>query len=247
MDGCFWDAFFRSRKSHHFLAAMRAYKRDIYENVFRKAFAEPPAGKVIWVTDSYDQSYGLDIYAKLRKRNAIIDSDISKLCMSRVKEQRMVTSDAASAPFRNDSIDVIISPSTMDHCAKEELDKFLSEAERVMKAGGVAVVLVHNRENIFMRFGILQVLEKIPYFTYSRKEVNAIVRKHAKLELSDVFYAMNMPFPLLSTSLVNLLDRMKLLKGMIGWIVKAYLRMSSRVSRIPYMAELMCIVLKKKA
>jgi SAM-dependent methyltransferase len=246
MDGCFWDAFFRSRKSHHFLAAMRAYKRDIYENVFRKAFAEPPAGKVIWVTDSYDQSYGLDIYAKLRKRNAIIDSDISKLCMSRVRGRRRLSADASAPPFKDGSIDIIISPSTMDHCDKGTFDVFLHEAERVLRSRGTAVILLHNKENIFMRFELLKILERIAYSTYSKRELEAVLKRHSRLELSDAFYVLNMPFPLLSTAAINFLDRKRLDSGAIGEFVRRYLKMSSRVSEFPYLSELLCAVLKKK-
>ena len=240
-----WERFFRKRKEHYFLSTLKSYKRKTYRKIFDKIFDKSPKNKIIWITDSFDQFYGLDTFHKFRQNNIVIDSDISLLCIKKVRKQYKLALDIKKVPFKSNSIDIVISPSTVDHFDKIFFSEFLNEIERILKPRGIAIILLHNKQNIFMRFLILRILEREKYYTYSKSEVLKTLEAYNNLKLKCILYTFNLPFPLFSTSFINFLDRHKIKINFIRKIIYKFLDKASEISEYPYFSELICFVIKK--
>jgi SAM-dependent methyltransferase len=120
----------------------------------------------------------------------IIGIDISSEITARAKENtpqsnryscEYTSCDIRKLPFRDNSFDLVISDSTLDHFEhKEHITASLSELKRILKAGGTLIITMDNKQNIteplfrlWLRLGIH------PFFigkTYSMKElINALV------------------------------------------------------------------------
>lgn len=65
-----------------------------------------------------------------------------KAFINAVRKKDIRYGNATKLPFKNETIDVVYSLHTIEHLYEEEFQKFLNEAERILKPGGVFRVAI---------------------------------------------------------------------------------------------------------
>lgn len=91
-----------------------------------------------------------------------------KLHPSLFSKLKFVQGDATTLPFEDDTFDIVVSFSTIEHIAEKDARlRVFNEISRVLKPGGVAIVTVPNKISTF-------------YFAHRRNE---------RLKISDYGYA----------------------------------------------------------
>lgn len=102
---------------------------------------------------------------------------------------RYAICDVRCLPFNTNSFDLIISDSTLDHFRKKgDIITALNEFSRVLKPGGILVITMDNKTNLFEPFFRLWILFGLaPFYsgyTYSIKELKEALVK-AGLNVTD--------------------------------------------------------------
>jgi ubiquinone/menaquinone biosynthesis C-methylase UbiE len=106
-------------------------------------------------------------------------------------------------PFRNDSFDVVLATSVLEHFRKPE--KAVAEIARITKEGG-CLLFLSPTENIFYRFGRWLFRYKKPEdHYYSAKDIEGILERFFLVEASRDF-----PFNLLPLFSMYRLGRYRL-------------------------------------
>jgi len=84
--------------------------------------------------------------ASMVTASKIVNSELSSECVKRIS---FVTGDALSLPLKDESIDVVVSFSTIEHIPHEaKRKKSIEEIYRVLKKGGAFAITTSNRWNI---------------------------------------------------------------------------------------------------
>lgn len=239
----FWDYFFGSRGKHYYSNTLKKYKKRAYEKVFDEDTKDIPKDKNILLTDSYDLFFNLDLVEKFREKNSIISLDISRKCVEGASKNYngLINGDSRKIPLKENSIDMIVSPSTLDHFKKDDFKKALREIERILKVNGKAFIFLHNQKNIFLRFQILNLIEENDYFTYNETEIKQIMAEQKNLHVKDISFVFNLPFPFLSTSFINFLDEHEIHSSLFEKI----LNNAVKINDCPCFAELIYVEIKK--
>lgn len=137
-----------------------------------------PAEKVdrLLKTDLFDELVSEGIYPLLSRRaNHIFCIDTSLFTLRAVQGwpvgPRRIGADVRRLPFANESFDVIVSNSTLDHFRSiDDIASSLCELHRVLRTGGYLIITLDNLSNplIFMRsrlpFQFLNKLGIVPYY-----------------------------------------------------------------------------------
>jgi SAM-dependent methyltransferase len=114
------------------------------------------------ITDLYESFFsqtGLCQALSLRSEE-VIGLDISRaICIGAKRaasatglDIKEVSGDAREIPLANDSVDLILSPSTFDHFP--EIETALAECWRVLRPGGRLVLVLNSADNPFYKFGV---------------------------------------------------------------------------------------------
>ncbi len=162
--------------------------RRVHFNLVTK-WAGSIIGKTILKTDLFAEAlepFRAFLWDILEMNGDIIGIDISSEITSqaRIKAAQYapnspaeyITSDVRQLPFSNDSFDLIISDSTLDHFHhKKEIIAALSELSRVLQPGGVLIITMDNKTNLTDPFLRLWIFFKLHHFfigkTYSIGEL----------------------------------------------------------------------------
>lgn len=111
-------------------------KTDLYEEAYGKEEA------LLSMSNKYDKFFGIDISydivnnAKLKLE--YIDNNLKKT-------SQCLVADVRGIPFKENTFDLVISPSTLDHFL--EIDVALNEIYRILKPGGTFAITLNNRYN----------------------------------------------------------------------------------------------------
>ncbi len=174
----------------------RDYVKDVYQVLFDKWLSGFNKG-ITLKTDLYDESlttYNL-IHLLNDRCEHIIGTDVSfhiaasaqkRLLTKHRNWRNAVVSDIRKTALKTDSLDQIISNSTLDHfLIKEDIIISLKELHRILKTGGTLIITLDNPTNpmVFLRnsasYRFLKFIKVIPFYmgaTLSSKELIRIMK-----------------------------------------------------------------------
>ena len=123
-------------------------------------------GKRVFKTDLREEAYGEDeILLSLGNEGAVLTGiDIShrttRDAARRVEEARRIqdvaTADVRTLPFINNSFDIVLSSSTLDHFNEAtEIERSLREIYRVLRPEGKVIITLNNYHNVSYRIAAL--------------------------------------------------------------------------------------------
>ncbi|MFC2092188.1 class I SAM-dependent methyltransferase [Elusimicrobiota bacterium] len=160
------------------------YKSDEFVRLISEWVGSISGCKVL-KTDLREESDGEDevLYTLSRQDAEFFGIDISSETAQRADmlQQKMglshnyVAADVRAVPFSDDTFDVIISTSTLDHFKKDsDLMLSLIELKRVLKPGGKMVLTLNNKYNV--NFYVMVKLERmlglinypVRFYTFTR-------------------------------------------------------------------------------
>jgi len=169
-------------REHYLDDFLGAIKRDAYLRLIGR-WADC-GGRRALKTDLFEEAMGPDAF--LDRIAAVaelaVGIDLSVAAARRARRRfaaeglRCVAADVRCLPFRDGAFDRIVSPSTLDHfAAGGDLHVSLLELDRVMTAGGRAVITLDNRQNVFdPLLRLVARLGLVPYFLGRSYTVNEL-------------------------------------------------------------------------
>jgi SAM-dependent methyltransferase len=127
-----------------------------------------------WASSEGAEAYGLDlsrIVAARARRNAVAEGAMLRLTQADIRD----------VPFRSGSFDVVYTMGTIEHI--DEYAEAVREVRRVLRPGGIAIIGVPNKWDIFLRPLLVNFLEafgKYPYApekSFSAAELKSVVEE----------------------------------------------------------------------
>jgi ubiquinone/menaquinone biosynthesis C-methylase UbiE len=158
----YWAQFGKGRvNGQNYDVLLAEQYRQVHLNLITR-WADVTAGQVVLKTDLFAEAVSPSrafLWGMLKADNAVIGIDVSGTTTSRARINSVkyapdapgtfVNCDVRQLPFMNDSLDFIVSDSTLDHFAHtEEIDAALAEFKRVLKPGGRLIVTMDNKSNL---------------------------------------------------------------------------------------------------
>jgi SAM-dependent methyltransferase len=218
---------------HEFL---RAYS-DLAAVGLMNRWWQPDAVLTALKTDLYDENWSPAVFTRLASLNGIaagvdVSPAVAARARRRVGTDMLSVADVRAMPFAPESIDRILSLSTIDHFEDAgDIGTALREFHRVMKPGGTIILTMDNPVNpvVWLRnalpFKFLHRLGLVPYFVGRTISPWALRREleRAGFEVRECTAAMHFPrvAVLAAHRLVNRAgERSRLLKliGSFEWL-----------------------------
>jgi len=146
----------RLRSRGHYLDPfLGRLKHDVYVELIRRWGHEHLSGTVL-KTDLFEEAGGPDAWlpAVAGDSRLAIGIDVAAATTEAARANagaacRYVTTDVRHLPFGSGSIDLIVSPSTLDHFEEPtDLGRSLGEFRRVLRPGGRLIITLDNRQNL---------------------------------------------------------------------------------------------------
>lgn len=185
-----WDRVARRWSlKHHSNELLGEHKRKTYLSLVAR-WADVTNGQRILKTDLFAEAFGEEqfLFDIAQSNSNIVAIDISNEIVDRarkqakrygLKENQFICGDVRQLPFPDNSFDLIISDSTLDHFPSEtDIITALKELGRVLRVGGTLILSIDNKSNLtyppyflirlWMRLGLA------PYFigkTFSPQEL----------------------------------------------------------------------------
>lgn len=187
----YWDAILRKSWPNKHENLWRAHMKEVYQRLIDRWIKNSKAGLTL-KTDLYDEAVSTYNLIPLfgQKGERIIGTDVSFEVAIAAKRRmttewdgwyNIVVSDIRDLSFQSDSLDQIISNSTLDHFPyKKDIITSLKELERILKPGGVLIITLDNPQNpmVSLRnllpYRLLKSFGLIPFYmgvTVSRPEL----------------------------------------------------------------------------
>jgi SAM-dependent methyltransferase len=173
---------------YHLDAVVGRLKRDAHLRLIAR-WCGDLRGKTVLKTDLFEEAHGTDqfLFDLAVPGGMRLGMDISPLIVRRAAQQgaargvvscELVAGDVLALPFRRDSLDVVVSNSTLDHFPERpSIAAALQQLYRVLKPGGILVVTLDNPQSLSYVVGRLKrLLRPDPFFlghTLSRRELTA--------------------------------------------------------------------------
>jgi len=167
------------------------HKRKTYLNLIAR-WADVTLGQRILKTDLFAEAFGAEefLFDIAKVNGNTVGIDISNRIVNQAKRNakhhgidanKYLCGDVKQLPFQNNSIDLIISDSTLDHFHSEaDIITALKELGRVLRVGGTLILTMDNKGKLgepLRRLWIL--LGLAPFFigkTYSIKELKSVLQ-----------------------------------------------------------------------
>ena len=184
LDPEYWDRVADNAIPVHPL--MAAYKRHEHVTLIRKWLGMQ--GKIVLKTDCYEEANGddgfLDWLAGQSRRAIGVDISprIARKARGRFPTVSFTAGDVRTLPFKDASLDAIVSNSTLDHFPTSDLITSLHEFHRVLKQGGMMVLTLDNKDNPmkFLFYNFANKAGLMPYHRercYSLRETSQLARR----------------------------------------------------------------------
>jgi SAM-dependent methyltransferase len=159
----FWDKLAKLNKNlPHVDKILGHYKSESFLMILKR-WGVDLDGTTILKTDLREEAFGRDeILFSLSSNNthsfgidispiAVLEAD--KNCRLRGFKCNYSCADVRALPFGDESFDLILSASTLDHFSnKREITGALAELSRVTKNGGKIIITINNGHNMFFWF-----------------------------------------------------------------------------------------------
>ena len=159
----YWDHVAQSLEGKYYLNELLGeHKRRIHLKLVERWGQSRQHGKIL-KTDLFEEALGTDdLLFHLRDRaSQAVGVDVSPRIVRKAKSRAQVSqggsnhfvvADVRTLPFANDSFDLIISNSTLDHFpAEADLKRGLSEISRALLPGGILIITMDNPSNPLVR------------------------------------------------------------------------------------------------
>jgi SAM-dependent methyltransferase/ribosomal protein S18 acetylase RimI-like enzyme len=174
----------RLESSDHYLDAFLGnIKRNAYLSLVERWGGVPENGRVL-KTDLFEEAVGPDAFLlDLSRSKMLLGMDVSSAAPSRARQRdtgrkaRYIRADARAVPLATGSVDLIISPSTLDHFRDpRDLGESLRELRRVLSCDGRLIITLDNRQNVFdPLLRLASRVGMVPFFmgrSYTAKELS---------------------------------------------------------------------------
>ena len=191
----YWDIIFFRFKNLYYPPTLIREKDETFIKLF-----EEIKNKVILKTDLFEEAHGnKNLLFKLERKNNCVGIDISNAVVNAAKKHSknslLINCDVTNLPFDNESFDIIISTSTLDHIMYEDIIKSLKELNRVLKKNGRIFLTIDNYHNLLYRIEF--VFWKIFNLYYRSKcfRISEIIEltKNADLKVKNIKTIMVFP------------------------------------------------------
>lgn len=153
-----WERSFArlDRQDHYIDSFLGDIKRQAYLSLIDRWGGVPQDGRVL-KTDLFEEAMGPDAFLlDLAGSRLLIGMDVSTAAAVRARQRdsqggaRYLRADARNLPIASESIDLIVSPSTLDHFREPaDLGQSLRELRRVLSNEGRLIITLDNRQNVF--------------------------------------------------------------------------------------------------
>lgn len=247
----YWNDIHKKIKRHHYYGIMSDYKRYCYNRLFKKWFLNIKEDKIL-VTDLFDEAYHANnvFYTCNRINKNTVGIDISKIVLEKTRAnlnaQNTLVCDIRQTPFKDESFDLILSPSTLDHFSEEDLVRSLNEMAKLLTLKGKIIVSLHNKLNMFLHFYMTKFIKRPLYRldAYSIKDFKRILKK-TNLKIVKQSAICHLPFPLISRSIYYNLMKIKKTKKILIKSYKFFENLENTKLK-NYTGELLVFELNKK-
>lgn len=174
------------RREFHLDPALGRIKREAYLALLNRWALSQRRGRVL-KTDLFEEAFGTDallpdLAAEARE---VVGIDLAPRTADHAWQRHgaaqaaFLGADVRRLPFRDESFDLILSPSTLDHFPDPtDLGRSLRELCRVLKPEGRLVITLDNRQNIF--YPLLRLadrLGRIPFYLGSFYTIGEMARE----------------------------------------------------------------------
>jgi SAM-dependent methyltransferase len=188
---CWDDLAAKNENKPHIDSILGRYKSREFISIVDRWISDFENKKVL-KTDLREEAYGDDevLFSLSSSKSFFFALDISHETVVRAYIRqasqglfhKYITADVLAIPFGNDTFDIVLSTSTLDHFqSQEDFAKSLSELYRVMKPHATMIITINNRCNL--NFCLFLILEKIfnlksyPVQAYTPARLKQIIRK----------------------------------------------------------------------
>ncbi len=171
-----------------FGAPSTRYYRDCEQALFDDYLGDL-SGKKILKTDLWDEAKNTRIleWAGARRGAEAVGMDISLPILDQARRQfksrgvdlKSVISDVRAIAFRDGTFDALYSMGTCEHVP--EARAAIAECFRVLKPGGLAVIGVPNRADVFLRPLMVSVLQGLGLYAYGYEDSYTMAQLEAML------------------------------------------------------------------
>ncbi len=216
-----WDGIARGWERKSYANEILAeHKRNTYLKLIAE-WSDIPASPNILKTDLFAEAFGPEQYLfYLKPPDGIVGIDVARNIVKQAKKQavgweadssRYLCCDVKHLPFCNNSFDVIISDSTLDHFPEEQdIVDSIKELGRVLRPGGTLILTIDNKSNPtyppFIMFRLWMKLKLAPYYigrTLSRRKMKQTVEESG-MYIAESTTIFHYPHP---DGLVRLVER----------------------------------------
>ncbi len=207
-----WDQVAKdwSRKSYS-NEILAEHKRNTYLGLVSR-WADVDNSQMILKTDLFAEAFGPEQFLfKLTTPNSIVGIDVSRNIVMQAKYQarqhnvdssKYLCCDVKHLPFNDNSFDLIISDSTLDHFPSEDdIVTAIKELGRVLQTGGTLILTIDNKSNLtyppFIFFRLWMKLGLAPYFigrTLSRAKLKQALNESG-LDVAESTAIFHYPHP----------------------------------------------------
>lgn len=198
---------------YYFSDAIGRYKSDCIVRFVTRCLGGLPSGRVL-KTDCFEEAFGNDqvLFRFSNERTQLVGINISpvviQMAATRARKlgiaAQFIACDVRHLPFRNDSFDVVLSPSTLDHFKDvESFRQSVDELSRILKPQGSLILMMDNKHYLFRWLLKLKSQLRISSFflgrTYSLRELRTLLRA-VHFEVKESSSIMHVPV-IVSTNL----------------------------------------------
>jgi SAM-dependent methyltransferase len=170
----FWDDIATNHLNKAYIVKpIGEYKADETRDLVSSWIGETEGLRVL-KTDLFEEALGPDQFLfYMFKKDHIFGTDISQVVARHAKAHSdrlgralfCCVGGVRQLPYKNESFDIIISNSTLDHFSKKQLPIAISGLKRVLKKNGKIILTINNRHNKIFYFVLRpgRMFRAIPY------------------------------------------------------------------------------------